>query len=130
MAITTHGGTTDAADKTGGVVPIVSSAGLGADSPIKEIVRKYANMMPAQSNYEASYEWHVKVENVITRACYEYAESLRVPQYDRELRLAEDEIEKWKAVARRLHMALGCRKNEKIRVCAELGYSKALAPNK
>lgn len=25
MAITTHGGTTDAADKTGGVVPIVSS---------------------------------------------------------------------------------------------------------
>ena len=30
MAITTHGGTTDAADKPAGVVPIVSSAGLAA----------------------------------------------------------------------------------------------------
>jgi len=29
MAITTHGGTTDAADKPAGVVPIVSSAVLG-----------------------------------------------------------------------------------------------------
>ena len=85
--------------------------------------------MPAQSNFEASYEWHIKVENVITRACYEYAESLRVPQYDRELRLAEAEIEKWKGVARQLHMALGCRKAEKLRICAEHAYSNAQAPN-
>ena len=59
----------------------------------------------------------------------EYAESLRVPQYDRELRLAEDEIAKWKEIARRLYLARGCKKNEHLRIQAEAAYISAKAAN-
>lgn len=98
---------------------------LDGDSTIKEIVRRYANQMPSQSDFEASYEWHIKVESVMTRACYEYAESLRVPQYDSELNLAEAEIAKWKELARRLYIARGCKKNEHLRIQAEAAYLNA-----
>lgn len=59
----------------------------------------------------------------------EYAESLRVPQYDRELRLAEAEIAKWKEIARRLYLARGCKKNEHLRIQAEAAYLNAKAAN-
>lgn len=98
---------------------------LDADSTIKEIVRRYANKLPAQSEYEASHDWHTACENIITQACYEYAESLRVPQYDVELRLAGEEIAKWKEIARRLYLARGCKKNEHLRIQAEYAYTQA-----
>jgi|GEM_PF-3888710 len=59
----------------------------------------------------------------------EYAESLRVPQYDRELRLAGEEIAKWKEIARRLYLARGCKKNEHLRIQAEAAYLSAKAAN-
>jgi len=55
----------------------------------------------------------------------EYAESLRVPQYDRELSLAEAETAKWKDLSRRLYLARGCKKNEHLRMQAEAAYLKA-----
>jgi hypothetical protein len=98
-------------------LPVGSVRWLGADLEIKKIFDRL------QESYDVSW-----TELAIMTA-KEYAESLRVPQYDRELRLAESEIEKWKGVARQLHMALGCRKAEKLRVCAEHAYLNAQAPN-
>lgn len=59
----------------------------------------------------------------------EYAESLHVPQYDVELRLAGEEISKWKEIARRLYLARGCKKNEHLRIQAEAAYLNAKAAN-
>lgn len=52
----------------------------------------------------------------------EYAESLKIPQYDVELKLAASAIEEWKDVARRLYLAKGCHKGEKLRILAEHAY--------
>lgn len=61
----------------------------------------------------------------VVRARCEYCEQERVPQYDVELRLAEEEIAKWKDIARRLYLARGCKKREHLRINAEAAYLKA-----
>jgi hypothetical protein len=59
----------------------------------------------------------------------EWPESLRVPQYDRELRLADAEIAKWQEISRRLYLARGCKKNEHLRIQAEAAYLSAMSSN-
>lgn len=90
---------------------------LGANVEIKEIFDRL------QETKDVSW-----TELAIMTA-KEYAESLRVPQYDQELRLAEAEIERWKDVARRLYLARGRRKDEVLRIIAEEAYRKLIAPN-
>ena len=61
----------------------------------------------------------------VVRARCEHCEQERVPQYDMELRLAGEEIVKWKDIARRLYLARGCKKREHLRINAEAAYLKA-----
>jgi hypothetical protein len=63
------------------------------------------------------------LERVVRARC-EYCEQERVPQYDIELKLAGDEIAKWKDIARRLYLARGCKKREHLRITAEAAYLK------
>lgn len=52
----------------------------------------------------------------------EYADSLRIPQYDQELKLAESVLNDWKDVARRLYLARGHKKSDTLRIIAEDAY--------
>ena len=50
----------------------------------------------------------------------------RVPQYDVELRLADEAVREWMAMAARLKSVVGCRATEKRRAAAEMAYDNLL----
>ena len=50
----------------------------------------------------------------------------RVPQYDVELRLAEQYLEEWQSVAKQLFEAMGCRRREMRRQAAENNYRRMM----
>ena len=96
--------------------PVGSSAWLAADHAAETIREIHAHLLEKHD---------VGWTELAVLTAKEYAESLHVPQYDRELKLAEAEIAKWKDIARRLYLARGCKKREHLRINAESAYLKA-----
>lgn len=106
--------------QTEGAVAVRSGDLLAADSAAETIREIHAHLLEKHD---------VGWTELAVLTAKEYAESLHVPQYDVELRLAGEEIAKWKEIARRLYLALGCKKNEHLRIQAEAAYLSAKAAN-
>jgi hypothetical protein len=65
--------------------------------------------------------------NEVTRKPCPACEERRIPQYDVELDCAHTAVREWMTIARRLHNALGHRKNDRVRTAAQYQYLDAVA---
>ena len=67
------------------------------------------------------------LNNDVNRKPCPACEERRIPQYDVELELARTAVREWQTIARRLHNALGHRKNDRVRTAAQYQYLDAVA---